>query len=188
MLRHAVNVLSVRWFGAGLSVSYLLRECFRLAGDGAVRGLLRLPFGAAAGSAAFPDDGHRRRYTTFSAFSLDAVLLPERGQWALSAIYVAGSILLSIGGLVVGLAHAEICMSAERKFFSDFNAKIFSDSLSPVSRAVLRCARLDPRGARPAGVLGAGSGPAPAGAARRRASGTVREPASGYYEPARGAR
>jgi len=42
-------------------------------------------------------------YTTFSAFSLDAVLLPERGQWALSAIYVAGSILLSIGGLVVGL-------------------------------------------------------------------------------------
>jgi len=53
---------------------------------------------------------------------------------------------------------------------------------------VLSCARPDPRGARPAGVLGAGSGPAPAGAARRRASGTVRDPASGYYEPARGAR
>ena len=43
-------------------------------------------------------------FTTFSAFSLDAVLLWERGQAGLALAYVAGSVILSIGGLVGGLA------------------------------------------------------------------------------------
>jgi CrcB protein len=43
-------------------------------------------------------------FTTFSAFSLDAVLLWERGDAALAFAYVAGSVGLSIAGLVVGLA------------------------------------------------------------------------------------
>lgn len=42
-------------------------------------------------------------FTTFSAFSLDAVLLYERGQVSLAAFYVGASVLLSIAGLVVGL-------------------------------------------------------------------------------------
>ena len=43
-------------------------------------------------------------FTTFSAFSLDAVLLWERGDAGLAAAYVAASVVLSIGGLVAGLA------------------------------------------------------------------------------------
>lgn len=43
-------------------------------------------------------------YTTFSAFSLDAALLWERGQVWGAAVYVAGSVLLSIAGIFVGLA------------------------------------------------------------------------------------
>jgi fluoride exporter len=43
-------------------------------------------------------------YTTFSAFSLDAVLLYERGELGLAALYVALSVALSIGGLMAGLA------------------------------------------------------------------------------------
>lgn len=43
-------------------------------------------------------------YTTFSAFSLDAVLLWERGQAGAAAAYVAGSVALSILGLAAGLA------------------------------------------------------------------------------------
>ena len=39
-------------------------------------------------------------FTTFSAFSLDAVLIWERGQGGLAAAYVAASVLLSIAGLV----------------------------------------------------------------------------------------
>lgn len=42
-------------------------------------------------------------YTTFSAFSLDAALLYERGQLGLAALYVIGSVALSIGGLFAGL-------------------------------------------------------------------------------------
>ena len=43
-------------------------------------------------------------FTTFSAFSLDAVLIWERGEAGLAAAYVAGSVVLSIAGLVAGLA------------------------------------------------------------------------------------
>lgn len=42
-------------------------------------------------------------FTTFSTFSLDTVLLWERGQWAISAGYVAGSLILSIGALAAGM-------------------------------------------------------------------------------------
>jgi CrcB protein len=43
-------------------------------------------------------------YTTFSAFSLDAALLWERGQVWGSAVYMASSVLLSVGGVFLGLA------------------------------------------------------------------------------------
>jgi CrcB protein len=42
-------------------------------------------------------------FTTFSAFSLETVLLWERGEIGLAAVYVAASVLLSIGALVLGL-------------------------------------------------------------------------------------
>ena len=42
-------------------------------------------------------------FTTFSAFSLDAMLLWERGAPLLAFSYVAGSVVLSIGGLFLGL-------------------------------------------------------------------------------------
>jgi CrcB protein len=43
-------------------------------------------------------------FTTFSAFSLDAVALWERGEPAQAAAYVGGSVLLSLAGLVAGMA------------------------------------------------------------------------------------
>ncbi len=43
-------------------------------------------------------------FTTFSAFSLDALTLWERGQGAMAALYVAGSVLLSLLAVAVGLA------------------------------------------------------------------------------------
>lgn len=42
-------------------------------------------------------------FTTFSAFSLETVTLFERGQIGQAALYVALSVMLSIGGLVIGL-------------------------------------------------------------------------------------
>ena len=42
-------------------------------------------------------------YTTFSAFSLDAALLWERGAAAEAAAYVLGSVVLALAGLFAGL-------------------------------------------------------------------------------------
>lgn len=47
-------------------------------------------------------------FTTFSAFSLEAVTLYERGEPGLAAIYVAGSVVLSILGLMAGFAVARV--------------------------------------------------------------------------------
>ncbi len=44
--------------------------------------------------------------TTFSSFSLDAVFLFERGEVGLAALYIAGSVVLSVLGLFAGLSLA----------------------------------------------------------------------------------
>ncbi|MDR5654767.1 fluoride efflux transporter CrcB [Ruixingdingia sedimenti] len=42
-------------------------------------------------------------FTTFSAFTIDAFLLWERGAVGLAAVYVLGSVALSLAGLVLGV-------------------------------------------------------------------------------------
>jgi CrcB protein len=42
-------------------------------------------------------------YTTFSTFSLDSVLLIQRGAWGAAAAYMVGSTLLSVLALFAGL-------------------------------------------------------------------------------------
>jgi CrcB protein len=42
-------------------------------------------------------------YTTFSSFSLDSVLLLQKGEYALAAFYIIGSVVLSILALFAGL-------------------------------------------------------------------------------------
>jgi len=43
-------------------------------------------------------------FTTFSAFSLEAYTMFERGEVAQAAIYVTLSVVLSIGALIAGIA------------------------------------------------------------------------------------
>ena len=42
-------------------------------------------------------------FTTFSSFSLEAFTLLERGEYVLATLYIVGSVLLSIAGLMMGL-------------------------------------------------------------------------------------
>lgn len=42
-------------------------------------------------------------FTTFSAFSLDAILVWERGQSGVALTYVIASVVLALGGLLAGL-------------------------------------------------------------------------------------
>ena len=103
-LRHGVNLISARWFGtafpwhtlfenvSGSLVMGLLAGYFAMKGDASQHWRLFLTTGILGG------------YTTFSAFSLDAVLLYERGETGLAALYVLASVALAIGGLFAGLA------------------------------------------------------------------------------------
>jgi CrcB protein len=103
-LRHGVNLTAARLLGAAFPYATLIEN---------VTGSLVM--GLLAGYFAFKGDvGQHWRllfttgilggYTTFSAFSLDTILLYERGEAGLAILYVVLSVALAIGGLVAGLA------------------------------------------------------------------------------------
>lgn len=60
---------------------------------------------------AFLTVGMLGAFTTFSAFSLDAVTLFERGTYGATAFYVCGSVILAIGGLFAGMALVRMFVS-----------------------------------------------------------------------------
>lgn len=47
-------------------------------------------------------------FTTFSAFSLELVLLLERGRADLAALYLVSTVVVSVGGLFAGLRLARL--------------------------------------------------------------------------------
>ena len=103
-LRHGINIAGARALGTGFPYSTitinivgslamgLIAEYFAL--KGALPQHLRL----------FLTTGILGGFTTFSAFSLEAALLYERGQLAGAAVYVIGSVTLAIAALFAGLA------------------------------------------------------------------------------------
>ncbi len=64
---------------------------------------LAIAWSPSAAVRGFLEVGILGAFTTFSAFSMDVLLLYERGEWAAAALYVAASVMLSLAGLVVGL-------------------------------------------------------------------------------------
>jgi CrcB protein len=50
-------------------------------------------------------------FTTYSAFSLDAITIYERGQFGLAALYVFGTLALALGGIALGLSVARGILS-----------------------------------------------------------------------------
>lgn len=102
-LRHSINVAFARWFGIGFPFHTL----FENVSGSIVMGLLASYFVMTPGSSQslrlFLTTGILGGYTTFSAFSLDTVLLIERDQYGLAAIYVVASVLASVVGLALGV-------------------------------------------------------------------------------------
>lgn len=101
--RHGVNVVVGRALGNGFPYATFL---INISGS-LIMGLVAAWF-AFKGDASqhwrlFLTTGILGGYTTFSAFSLDAALLYERGAIGLAALYVVGSVVLSIAGLFAGL-------------------------------------------------------------------------------------
>ena len=103
-LRHGVNLVSARLFGTAFPWHTMIENVT----GSIVMGALAAYFAFRGGEASqhwrlFLTTGILGGYTTFSAFSLDAMLLYERGALGQAALYVAGSVGLSIAGLAAGL-------------------------------------------------------------------------------------
>ncbi|KRE14984.1 hypothetical protein ASE63_17180 [Bosea sp. Root381] len=106
VLRHGVNLVSPRWFGTGFPAGTMLINIAGSALMGLVAGWLafRMQPDWSRHLGLFLTTGILGGFTTFSAFSLDAMLLWERGEAMLAAAYVAGSVVLSLAALGAGLA------------------------------------------------------------------------------------
>ena len=103
-LRHAVNVAAARLMGSGFPFGTL---CVNVTGSlvmGLLAGYFAFRGDVSQGWRLFLMTGILGGYTTFSAFSLDAVVLWERGAWGPALVYVFGSVAISILGLLAGLA------------------------------------------------------------------------------------
>jgi CrcB protein len=101
--RHGVNRAGLALLGPGFpwwTMAVNVTGCFAI-------GLLAGLFGAL-------ETGHNARlflvtgflggFTTFSAFSLDALTLWQRGEFPAAAAYAVGSVILSLVAVVAGLA------------------------------------------------------------------------------------
>jgi CrcB protein len=105
-LRHGINMAGARLAGTSFPNATLFINISGSLVMGLVAGYFAFKGGVPQHLRLFLTTGILGGYTTFSAFSLDAVLLYERGEIGAAAAYVAGSVVLSILGLVIGLAVA----------------------------------------------------------------------------------
>ena len=103
-LRHTINVVCARLFGTAFPYHTFIINITGSTVMGLIAGYLAFKGEASQPWRLFLMTGILGGYTTFSAFSLDAALLYERGETALALLYVLGSVVLSIGGLFAGLA------------------------------------------------------------------------------------
>ena len=102
MGRHGLGQLTLRAFGPGFPVGTLAANVL----GGLLMGLL-------VGWLATKDGGHNLRlllgvgllggFTTFSAFSLQAFMMLEKGRYGALAVYVGGSVVLAIAAIALGL-------------------------------------------------------------------------------------
>jgi CrcB protein len=103
-LRHVVNIVCQRLLGTNFPYHTFIINITGSTIMGLIGGYLAFKGDAAQSWRLFLMTGVLGGYTTFSAFSLDAALLYERGEIGLTLLYVLGSVVLSILGLFAGLA------------------------------------------------------------------------------------
>ena len=103
-LRHLVNLICARGLGTGFPWGTFIINISGSLVMGLIAGYLAFKGEASQPWRLFLMTGILGGYTTFSAFSLDTALLYERGEIGLAALYVLGSVVLSIAGLFAGLA------------------------------------------------------------------------------------
>jgi fluoride exporter len=103
-LRHGVNIAAARLLGTAFPYGTLAINVLGSLAMGLIAEYFALKIGLPQRWRLFLTTGVLGGFTTFSAFSLEAALLYERGQIAGAALYVVASVVLAIGALFAGLA------------------------------------------------------------------------------------
>lgn len=102
-IRHGMNIWVARFMGTDFPYHTFIINIVGSLAMGLVAGWFAERGGAAGNARLFLATGVLGGFTTFSAFSLDAVLLWERHEHLLAALYVGGSVAIAIAGLMLGL-------------------------------------------------------------------------------------
>lgn len=102
-LRHGVNQLAARAFGYEFAFGTLAANILGSLIMGLLAGIFAFHSEASQSWRLFLTTGVLGGFTTFSAFSLEAILLWERGSASLAVLYVALSVGLAIAALLAGL-------------------------------------------------------------------------------------
>ncbi|MCB9989847.1 MAG: fluoride efflux transporter CrcB [Rhodospirillales bacterium] len=104
VLRHFLNSGTAHMFGPDFPWGIMIANILGSFVMGALISWFALVEEVPQTLKAFLTVGLLGAFTTFSTFSLDAVLLAQRGELLAAGLYVAGSVALAIGGLVAGMA------------------------------------------------------------------------------------
>ena len=107
--RYLTNVGAMRLLGSGFPYGTVMVNIL----GSFLMGVLVVAFAHRGGNQFAPllMSGVLGGFTTFSAFSLDAVNLYQRGDILLAATYVFGSVAVGIAALIVGMAIARGVLS-----------------------------------------------------------------------------
>lgn len=104
-LRHGVNLLTARLFpGLGFPLATLVINVTGSVVMGVLVAIFAFKGGGPQSWRLFLTTGILGGYTTFSTFSLDVAVLYERGDLVQAALYVGGSVVLSILGILLAMA------------------------------------------------------------------------------------
>jgi CrcB protein len=103
-LRHGINIFAARLLGTAFPYGTLFINVMGSLAMGLIAEYLALKAGLPQRWRLFLMTGILGGFTTFSAFSLEAALLYERGQLMSAAVYVVASVVLAIAALFAGLA------------------------------------------------------------------------------------
>ena len=103
-LRHGVNLGALRLFGSGFPYGTLIVNVAGSLAMGLLIGLFALKADPGQHWRLFLTTGLLGGFTTFSTFSLDTILLFQRGQTMLAVLYILVSVAVSLIALLAGLA------------------------------------------------------------------------------------
>ena len=106
LLRHGVNRLALTFLGASFPAGTMIVNVVGSLLMGLLVGLFAAHPAISQPTRLFLATGLLGGFTTFSAFSFDALNLYQRGQPGLALGYIAASVMLSLAAIAVGYSLA----------------------------------------------------------------------------------